>query len=104
MDYGFIKSSSIIIMLGVSCVVSAVGVPIIDPSAPIKISKSTIYTCDSNGYALEEGRVMSYQNKTVICRNDNLWADEKALSFMDLTSEFMVEVLKLQVGLVNEKK
>lgn len=104
MEYGFIKSSSVIIMLGVSCFVSAVGLPIIDPGAPIKISKSAIYSCDSNGYALEEGRVMSYQNQTVICLNDNLWADGKALSFMDLTSELMGEAIKLQEGLVNEKK
>lgn len=104
MDHRFIKLSSVIIMLGVSCAVSAVGVPIFDPSAPIKISKSSIYSCDSNGNALEKGSVMRYQNQTVFCRNDNLWADGKALSFMDLTSELMGEAIKLQEGLVNEKK
>lgn len=95
MDYG-IKLSSVIIMLGVSCAVSAVGVPIVDPSAPIKISKSAIYSCDSNGNALEEGSAMRYKNKTVICRNDNLWADGKALSFVDVTSEFIGEAIKTQ--------
>lgn len=96
MNYGFIKLSSVIIMLGFSCAVSAVGVPIVDPSAPIKISKSAIYSCDSNGNALEEGSVMLYKNKTVICHNDNLWADGKGLSFMDLTSEWIGEAIKIQ--------
>lgn len=96
MDYGFIKLSSVIIMLGFSCAVSAVGVPIIDPSAPIKISESVIYSCDSNGNALEEGSVIRYKNQTVICRNDNLWADGKTLSFMDLTSEWIGEAIKSQ--------
>lgn len=57
MEYGFIKSSSVIIMLGVSCVVSAVGLPIIDPGAPIKISKSAIYSCNRG---LKPNRTKTY--------------------------------------------
>ncbi|WP_156118179.1 hypothetical protein [Enterobacter sp. ZOR0014] len=90
------KMSLALIMLGLSCSVFAVGIPVINPGKPIKISESAIYSCDSNGNALEEGSAMRYKNKTVICRNDNLWADGKALSFVDVTSEVIGEAIKTQ--------
>ncbi|EJF5320691.1 hypothetical protein M8K93_004081 [Escherichia coli] len=83
------KTSVAIIMLGLSCSVSAVGIPVIDPGKPIKISESAFYSCDQAGNALDTGRPMRYQNKAVVCRNDNLWVDGKALSFIDVTSDFL---------------
>lgn len=82
------KASLTIIMLVLSSHVFAVGVPVIHPDKPIKISESTIYSCDKNGNALETGSPMHYKNKPVICRNDNLWADDKALNFIDLTEDY----------------
>jgi hypothetical protein len=82
------KASLTIIMLVLSSHVFAVGVPVIHPDKPIKISESTIYSCDKNGNALETGSPMRYKNKPVICRNDNLWADDKALNFIDLTEDY----------------
>lgn len=78
-----------ITILGVSCAVSAVGLPVIDPSRPIKISDSNFYSCDQTGNALDTGRPMRYQNKVVTCRNDNLWVDGKALSFIDVAEDFL---------------
>lgn len=96
MDSVILKMSLVITMLGVSCGVSAVGIPIVDLSAPIKISESSSYSCDGNGNALDEGKPMHYKNQGVTCRNDNLFAGGKALSFMDLTSDFMSEAIKVQ--------
>lgn len=83
------KMSLALIMLGLSCFVSAVGIPVIDPGKPIKISKSAFYSCDQAGNALDTGRPMRYKNKSVTCRNDNLWADGKVLSFIDVTTDFL---------------
>lgn len=83
------KMSLVITMLTLSCSVSAVGIPVIDPSKPIKISESTFYSCDQTGNALDTGRAMRYQNKAVTCRNDNLWVDGKALSFIDVATDFL---------------
>lgn len=96
MDSVIFKMSLVITMLGVSCAASAVGIPIVDPSAPIKISESSSYSCDGDGNALDEGKPMHYKNQDVTCRNDNLLAGGKALSFMDLTSNFMSEAIKVQ--------
>jgi hypothetical protein len=96
MDAVIFKMSLVITMLGVSCGVSAVGIPIVDLSAPIKISESSSYSCDGDGNALDEGKPMHYKNQDVTCRNDNLLAGGKALSFMDLTSDFMSEAIKVQ--------
>lgn len=78
------KMSLVITMLGVSCAVSAVGIPIVDPAAPIKISESSSYSCDRNGNALDEGKPMHYENQIVTCHNDNLLLNGKVLSFMDM--------------------
>ncbi|HBG9400286.1 TPA: hypothetical protein ACW0R2_004845 [Citrobacter freundii] len=79
----------VITMLMLSCSVSAVGIPVIDPGKPIKISESTFYSCDQTGNALDTGKPMRYQNKSVICRNDNLWVDGKALSVIDVVADFL---------------
>lgn len=96
MDSVIFKMSLVITMLGVSCAVSAVGIPIFDPSAPIKISESATYSCDKNGHALDEGSPISYQNKTVTCHNDNLFLDGKALSFMDLVTLTTKEAINIK--------
>lgn len=82
------KTSLAMIVLVLSSHVFAVGVPVINPDKPIKISESTIYSCDKNGNALETGSPMRYKNKPVTCRNDNLWADDKALNFIDLAEDY----------------
>lgn len=96
MDSLILKISLVITMLGVSCGVSAVGIPIVDLSAPIKISESRSYSCDGDGNALDAGKPMHYKNQGVTCRDDNLLAGGKALSFIDLTSDFMNEAIKVQ--------
>ncbi|ECJ2865467.1 hypothetical protein VV404_004611 [Salmonella enterica] len=102
MNSYLVKLSLVITMLGVSCAVSAVGIPIVDLSAPIKISESSSYSCDESGNALDEGKPMRYKNQTVTCRNNNLWVEGKALTFMDLTTDFMNEAIKIKSK--NEKQ
>lgn len=77
------------------------GIPVINPSVPIKISEILTYTCN-NGKAmqlLDSGRkeYLVYENKTVACHDDNLWLDGKALSFMDLVYLSTSEVKKIQM-------
>jgi hypothetical protein len=92
----FKRIALVLAMVGFSCSVLAAGIPVIDPSAPIKISESSSYSCDGNSTAIDDGKPVHYKNQTVTCRGDNLWADGKALSFMDLTSDFMSKAIKIQ--------
>ncbi|EFN8966744.1 hypothetical protein D6O87_25590 [Escherichia coli] len=96
MNYVLFRLSFITLMLGLSYTVSAVGIPVIDPGAPIKISESKFYSCDADGNALNEQGVMRYKNKIVSCHNDNLWADGKALNYIDLTTDFLDNASKSQ--------
>lgn len=77
-----------VITLAFGNIAFSAGIPVIDPTVPIKISEILSYTCN-NGKAmqlLDSGRkeFIVYGNKTVACHDDNLWLDGKALSFMDL--------------------
>lgn len=67
-----------------SCSVSAVGIPLINPSESIQISKSTSYSCDENGKALLDKKPIIYQEKPVVCYDDKLFFNGKALSFIDM--------------------
>ncbi|EHM4620395.1 TrbG/VirB9 family P-type conjugative transfer protein [Salmonella enterica] len=66
-----------------SCSVSAVGIPLFNPSEPIQISKGTSYSCDA-GKALLDKRPIIYQGKPVVCHDDQLFFNGKALSFIDM--------------------
>ncbi|HAS9317012.1 TPA: TrbG/VirB9 family P-type conjugative transfer protein [Salmonella enterica subsp. enterica serovar Anatum] len=67
-----------------SCSVFAVGIPIINPSEPIQISKSISYSCDENGKAFIDAKPIIYKGKSVICHDDNLFLNGKVLSFIDM--------------------
>lgn len=74
------------------------GIPMIDPAAPIKISESRSYSCNS-GKAMQlldsdRKEFLVYRNKPVACHDDNLWLEGKALSFVDLVSLAAAEASK----------
>lgn len=73
-----------ITMFGFSCTASAVGIPVIDPGAPIKVSESSSYSCDENDKALYNGTPLHLENKAVTCHDDNLFLNGKSLSFIDI--------------------
>lgn len=87
-----IKNGTIIcasfLIAAFSSVVSAAGIPVINPSAPVKISENKSYSCDKNGNALQLSDgikvPMYYRNKPITCHNDHLWLDDNALSFIAL--------------------
>ncbi|MGO4746741.1 hypothetical protein [Serratia quinivorans] len=76
------------LIIAFSSVVSATGIPVFDPGAPIKISENKSYSCDKNGNALRLSDgikvPMYYRDKPITCHDDHLWLDDKALSFIDL--------------------
>lgn len=76
------------LIIAFSSVVSAAGIPVFDPGAPIKISENKSYSCDKNGNALQVSDgvkvPMHHDNRPITCHNDNLWFNDKPLSFIDL--------------------
>jgi hypothetical protein len=79
------------LLLTASTAVSAVGIPLIDPAAPIKVSESSGYRCgdDGKGYVKNDGawQLLSFREGDVTCHDDHLWFKGKALSFTALLSQ-----------------
>ncbi|MBG6246685.1 hypothetical protein CS369_21780 (plasmid) [Candidatus Symbiopectobacterium sp. 'North America'] len=75
-----------------SCAASAAGIPLINPSDPIRVSQSPAYRCDASGHALQrfdDGSLLPLivRGKSVTCQHDQLWLDGKNLSYMDLVHQ-----------------
>ncbi|MEN4536737.1 hypothetical protein [Pantoea agglomerans] len=85
------KSVLFLLALTASSAVSAMGIPLIDPAAPIKVSESSGYRCgdDGKGYVKNDGawQLLNFREGDVTCHDDQLWLKGKALSFTDLLSQ-----------------
>ncbi|EEH8383057.1 hypothetical protein G3142_005093 [Salmonella enterica subsp. enterica serovar Montevideo] len=80
-----------ILALTASTAVSAVGVPLIDLAAPIKVSESSGYRCgtDGKGYVQNDGewQPINFRDGDVTCHDDRLWFKGKPMSFNELLSQ-----------------
>ncbi|TDN48090.1 hypothetical protein [Scandinavium goeteborgense] len=87
-----------LLALTANTTVSAVGIPLIDPSTPIKVSASSGYRCgsDEKGYVLNDGKwqLISFQDIEVSCHDDHLWLKDTPLSFSDILSQALKEIEK----------
>lgn len=85
------KSVFFILALTASTTVSAVGIPLIDPAAPIKVSESSGYRCgaDGKGYVLNDGKwqLINFREGDVTCHDDRLWFKGNPMSFNGLLSQ-----------------
>lgn len=84
------KAIIFLLALTANTTVLATGIPLIDPTAPIKVSESSIYSCGSDGkaYALDDDdgelRPLAFSGVAVTCHDDQLWFEKRPVSFNDL--------------------
>lgn len=77
----------------------AVGIPITDIEAPLKVSESTNYRCSQDGQGLVSQVNGDYRAlKNVTCHDDHLWQGNKVLSYIDMLEYSVVEYMKYNVN------